>query len=515
MNQRTRIALAAIAVLGFLGYRHFAQPERTTPVPPSHGAAKAAGVAVTRHLGTLGFTPCTLAPDFGTQTVDAQCSHLQVPENRAAPNGRQIDLAIAWLPAKGDAKPDPMFMLAGGPGQSALESFPGIAPAFAEVRKKRDIILVDQRGTGGSNKLICEDAEGKSAVVEGDDYSLAAARGFAERCAATLSKHADLRFYSTTDAIQDLDAVRAAIGAAQINLMGVSYGTRVAQQYAKRYPSHTRTVTIDGIVPNTLILGNEMARNLERSLDSQFSRCATSPGCEQKLGNPRARLNALMSLLKTAPPTVHYRDAVTGEAKEEKLTAGHIASLARMFAYAPAVAGLLPLELNEAAQGRYEPLMALSKLLSSTIGDQIMHGMQLSVLCTEDAAEMKSDPADADSLIGVDMIDTLRTQCAVWPHGQRPADFRQPLTGPLPVLILSGEFDPVTPPRYGDEVQRALPNSRHLIVRGQGHNVLPVGCMPKLFASFVDGADAKKLDVSCLAQVPYAVPFTGFYGWEP
>ena len=330
-----------------------------------------------------------------------------------------------------------------------------------------------------------------------------------------MSSTTDLRFYNTSDAIQDLDDVRAAIGATQVNLIGVSYGTRVAQQYARRYPAHTRTVTIDGVVPNTLVLGNEMARNLESSIDSQFNRCVASRSCVDKLGNPRARLNALMAQLKSAPPLVRYRDAITGEPREERLTPGHIASLARMFAYAPQIAGLLPLELNEAAQGRYEPLMALSKLLENSIGDQITYGMQLSVICTEDAAELKADSADVGSLLGIDMLATLQAQCAVWPHGPRPADFRQPLTGKLPVLILSGEFDPVTPPRYGDEVLKHLPSGRHLVVRGQGHNVLPVGCVPKLFARFVDTGDARKLDVACLDKVPYAVPFTGFYGWEP
>ena len=212
---------------------------------------------------------------------------------------------------------------------------------------------------------------------------------------------------------------------------------------------------------------------------------------------------------------VRSRDAVTGEAKQEKLTPGHIATLARMFAYAPQVAGLLPLELNEAAQGRLEPLMALSNLLASTIGGQIMHGMQLSVICTEDAAEMLVNDADKGSLLGVDLITTMRAQCEAWPQGARPDGFRKPLSGNVPVLILSGEFDPVTPPRYGDEIKTSLPNSRHLIVRGQGHNVIGVGCLPKLFAGFVDAADAKKLDVACLDKVPYAKPFSGFYGWEP
>ncbi len=502
------VVLAALGVLAWM------------KLQPSHGnhaaaAGPASSPAIGRHLGQLAFTPCTLSAQMATQTVEAQCTRMLVPEDRAAPHGRRISLAIAWIPAKNDAKPDPMFMIAGGPGQSALGSYPGISGAFAEVGKKRDILLVDQRGTGGSNKLACINAQGKNGIVEDSTDSLAQARAYAQRCAAQLSTRADLRFYSTTDAIQDLDDVRRAIGASQINLMGISYGTRVAQQYAKRYPGHTRTLTLDGVAPNSLVIGNEFARNLESSLDRQFARCASDRGCAQRLGDPRQRLNALMAQLKTHPPQVDYRDAVTGQAKSEAMTTDHIATLARMFAYAPQIAGLLPLELNEAAQGRYAPLMALSKLLDGMLGEELTAGMQLSVICTEDAGELQVDPKDANSLLGTQMVASLQAQCAVWPHGARPADFRKPLTGKVPVLILSGEFDPVTPPRYGDEVLRSLPNARHLIVRGQGHNVLPVGCMPKVFASFVDGANARTLDVACLAKVPYALPFTGFYGWEP
>jgi len=545
MNRRIRFVLVLMLLIGFLGYRQFARTHEhaatadaatasqvapaiagdATPTAAANAADAAnAPAAITRRLGSIAFTPCTLAPDFGVQTIEAQCGKLEVPENRAAPQGRKIALAIAWLPAKGEAAPDPVTMIAGGPGQSALESFPQIAGAFTEVRKHRDIVLVDQRGTGGSNRLTCKDAEGKNAAIEKapadaagstpqDEVALATAA--TARCAAQLASRADLRFYTTTDAIQDLDAVRAAISAPQWNLMGISYGTRVAQQYAKRYPARTRTITIDGIAPNSLVLGNDFAKNLESSLDRQFARCASDKSCAAKLGNPRSRLDALMAQLRAAPPQVTFRDAITGVSRTETLTADHIAGLARMFAYAPQAAGLLPLELAEAAQGRYEPLMALANLLQSTIGDSITGGMQLSVICAEDASELKSDPADAGSLLGNAINDTLQSQCAVWPHGGRPADFRAPLTGKVPVLILSGEFDPVTPPKYGEEVLKSLPNGRHLVLRGQGHNVLPVGCVPKLFAQFVDKADAKALDVRCLDKVPYAQPFTGFYGWEP
>ena len=269
------------------------------------------------------------------------------------------------------------------------------------------------------------------------------------------------------------------------------------------------------MAPNTLVLGLDHAKNLEASLAAQFERCRKQPTCVGPLGDPRGQLNALLARVDAAPPMVRYRDGITGEAREEKLTRGHIAMLARMFAYAPQVAGLLPLELHEAMAGRYESLMALSRLVTGAMGDSIMHGMQLSVMCAEDVDEFKPDPADEGSLLGNDMITFLQAQCAAWPRGKRDPAFRAPLAGDTPVLLLSGEFDPVTPPRYGDEVVSTLPNGRHLVVRGQGHNVLPVGCVPKLFAAFVDTADAKALDVACLEQVPYAQPFTGFHGWDP
>ena len=159
--------------------------------------------------------------------------------------------------------------------------------------------------------------------------------------------------------------------------------------------------------------------------------------------------------------------------------------------------------------------MAQAQMMNQSLGDAIMHGMQLSVICSEDAAELKEDPATANTLIGNSMITFLKAQCEAWPHSKRAADFREPLKGNIPALLLSGEFDPVTPPRYGTAVAKFLPNSKHIIVKGQGHNVMPVGCTPKLFARFIDSADAKNLDTQCLNSLSYVPPFIGFYGWEP
>ncbi len=509
-----RWALLVVA-LGFFAWQRFAPHDKASGKVANRSSD--AAVVAKRMLGTIAFTPCTLSPQLGAASVEAQCGSLVVPENAAAPDGRQITLNIAWLPSDedGERAPDPVFMLAGGPGQSATETYPQVAAAFREVLKHRSVVLVDQRGTGKSKPLTCKSSDDDAALGDDDAAAVAALRAATERCRDALSKTADLRFYTTTDAVRDLDAVRAAIGAPQVNLIGVSYGTRVAQQYARTFASHTRTIVLDSVAPNAIYLGNDFARNLESALDLQFGRCAETPDCAKALGKPRERLDALMTRLKADPPLVTYRDSGTGETRQETLRPGHVAALARMYSYAPAAASILPLQLNEGAQGRFEGLMALSTMLIGNLEDQMAMGMQLSVICSEDADGLKDDPSMATSLLGNALVSGLRAQCEVWPKGTRPADFHAPLATRVPALLLSGELDPVTPPAYAEQVAKSLPNARALTLRGQGHNVIGAGCMPKLFAQFLDTANAKTLDAKCLDTLTGTPPFTGFNGWGP
>lgn len=509
---RWAIVIVALAVVAWLRL-----------VPHDGGARSVRHITggtlpATRTLGSLAFKPCTLAPQLGAAGVEAQCGSLNVAENPAAPQSRRITLNIAWIPAddSGDHAPDPVFMIAGGPGQSASESYPQVAPAFREVLKHRGVVLVDQRGTGKSNPLTCAPEDQDDAAMGADEAAATAAmRGAATRCRDALSTRADLRFYTTSEAIADLDAVRTAIGANTINLIGISYGTRVAQHYARRYPTHTRSIVLDSVAPNTIYLGNDFARNLESALDLQFGRCGETPACAKALGNPRDRLDTLMARLKADPPRVDYRDAGTGEQRQDTLYPGNVIALARMYAYAPLAASILPLQLNEGAQGRYAGLMALSKMLVGDLDGMMAMGMQLSVICSEDAAGLKDDPAMATSLLGNVLVSGLRAQCAVWPKGRMPADFHQPLRTNVPALLLSGELDPVTPPAYAQAVVRSLPQGRALVLRGQGHNVIGAGCMPKLFAQFLDTANARTLDAKCLDTLTGTPPFTTFNGWTP
>ena len=502
MQRKTRTILALLLAAGVGGCSQGQAP----------GGEVDAGAPAQRMFGAIAFEPCTLAAPFGAATVEAQCGRFEVAEDPANPDGRKLSLNLAWIPADEDAEAtaDVVFMLAGGPGQAATESYPQLAPAFREVRRQRNIFLLDQRGTGDSNPLSCEfDDE----MLDGSN--LAATVAATERCRDALSKQADLRFYTTTDAVRDLESVRVALGVPQLDLVGISYGTRVAQQYAMRHPDSTRALVLDSVAPNSLVLGNDFAVNLEQALDLQFARCADDAGCVDAVGEPRTQLDALMATLRADPPLVRYRDAATGEMKEDVLEAEAVAGLMRLYAYMPLMSSLLPLQLHEGAQGRYDGLMALSQMLMENISGQMAMGMQLSVICSEDAAGLKADPAAEGTLLGNTFTEFLAAQCAVWPKGAMPADFHQPLASDVPALVLEGEFDPVTPPRYGEEVVQSLPNGRLFVLRGQGHNVIGAGCMPKLVAEFLDTTNAKSLDDKCLQDLAYVPPFTSFNGWEP
>jgi pimeloyl-ACP methyl ester carboxylesterase len=470
--------------------------------PPLHAA--------TRTLGTIEFSPCTLTSAMAAVPVEAQCGSYSVPENRDAPEGRRIELAIAMIPAEGDAAPDPVFMLAGGPGQSARDSYPSVRAAFAHILKQRHVILLDQRGTGGSNLLNCPQSDAPDT-----DDSPEAAVASARKCADELSKQADLRFYTTTDAIQDLEDVRAALGAEQVDLVGISYGTRVAQQYMKRHPDRVRAAILDGVAPNSLVLGQDHAKNLDASLAAQFARCRDVPACNDSFGDPRERYAAIARQLDEQPLQLSYRDAATGEVKDGTLSRGMIAAVLRMYAYQPVMASTLPLLIHEIEQGHADAALAQASWLMSSLSDSMAQGMSQSVTCSEDVDELTIDLADAQTVLGTQFVELVKAACAEWPRGARPADFREPVTAPIPTLLLSGEFDPVTPPRYGEEVARHLPNARHLVLRGQGHNVVGAGCMPKLVAKFLETADPAAPEAECLEQLPYAPPFVGYYGWEP
>ncbi|MFA1721045.1 alpha/beta hydrolase [Xanthomonas campestris] len=484
------------------------------------GKAQAASTTVAGNAyGRLQFSPCTLSSGSAAGNIEAQCAQLQVPENPAAPNGRKLALKIAWLESDAGAShaPDPVFFIAGGPGQSATQVAAIVDMGLREVRKQRDIFLVDQRGTGGSHPLECRDADGTPLVLENDSAATAEQlSAYAARCAAGLRNDADPRYFTTSEAIGDLDAVREALGAQQINLIGGSYGTRVAQQYAARYPQHTRTVVLDGVAPNDLVIGGEFARTFEDAIALQTTQCKAQPACAKRFPvDTRTQLRQVVERLRQAPVAVDYRDPRTGELHHQEVNADTVAGLAFGFSYAPETASLLPLVLDEAAAGRYASLMALAQMSGSDMADQMNRPMQWSVLCSEDAGRYRAPAAQDDTLLGAQVAEMFFAACKTWPSKPTPAAAFAPFRSTLPVLLLSGQLDPVTPPRYAARVLQGLPNGRHLIAPGQSHGVFRLGCMPKVLGQFLQTADAKGLDARCVDSLTDVPAFTSFNGWEP
>lgn len=515
-------ALVAVAVAIFAANHSAHRRGQDTDPPPAASASPAPAAkvapakAATWKLGAVTLSACELAqPNSGLSTA-AWCAEFPVPENRDDPHSRTIKLKLAVLRSRAQvASPDMLAFLAGGPGQAATDSAGLVASVLKPLLAHRHVLLLDQRGTGGSNALDCK--ESAEAVTPADDSTFDAdkLRAAAAACLKQLAGHADPRYYTTTIAAQDLEDVRKALGAPPLDLVGVSYGTRMAQQYLRRFPDAVRSVVLDSAVPNALALGEDFARNLDDALKAQFARCTAEPACKAKFGDPDQTLYQLRDALRANPHQVSFRDPQNYQTVKRMLDEDALASVVRMFAYTPATAALLPLSIDAAARGDVGPLLGQAKLLSGELSELMGSGMQYSVICAEDADLLTARPQDAQTILGTRMVDALKAVCAVWPKGTRPADFHQPLKTAKPVLLLAGQYDPVTPPRYAEEVAKDLPNARVLVLKGQAHSVMAAGCAPQLIQHFVEQPDPKVLDASCLDRLQPTPIFIDFNGSTP
>ncbi len=462
-------------------------------------------------LGRLTFNACELTRPQTSATTAAFCAPFEVPENWDEPNGRKIALKLAIVRAE-SATPqsDPVVFLAGGPGQAATETYPAMVGALSSLRKNRHILLLDQRGTGGSNRLECKLAE--VAVSESAAFDPERVKQRTQECLKTFAEKSDVRYYTTSDAVRDLEAVRLAIGSVQFNLVGVSYGTRMAQAYMRYAPAAVRSAILDGVVPNEMILGMEFSTALEAALKAQFDQCKKRKECSERFGDPYATLYRVRDRLRAKPLKVTTPNPDTFEPVTQNLDANALAGLVRMFAYSAETAALLPLTLDRALHEDYVPLLGQYKLLIGELDANITDAMQLAVICSEDADRLTVRAEDRDTLLGTAIVQSFQAACGVWPHGNNPEGFHTPLKSDTPTLLLSGEYDPVTPPRYGEQVLQGLGNGRHLVAKGQGHNVIARGCIPRLATKFVEQLKPKELDTACMddfGPVPAFIDFNG------
>ena len=459
----------------------------------------------------LTLTACRLDDPAKVSVVLAECGELSVPENPAAPNGQRIRLRIARVPAINRHKqPDPLFVLAGGPGMAATTFYASAAFAFERIHRDRDLVLVDQRGTGSSNPLNC-------ALGDDDLYRANEVAADAQRCLATLAKKAHVEFYTTSVAVRDLDTVRAALGYERINLYGVSYGTRVAQHYMRRFADHTRSVILDGIVPPQLALGPAMAPNAEQALTRIFARCSRDVECGRHFGDPATAYHTLRSSLKSHPVRVSLPDPTSGESSKFDFTEYHLATVLRLGSYTAEQAALLPLLLHSATQSAdFMPLASQFLLVNRSYGEVVAYGMHNSVVCSEDVPFWDRAKINLTELektyLGAAQVNGLQNICSVWPRGPVDADFHAPLQTDVPVLLLSGSDDPVTPPSDGEEARRGFSHSLHIVLNGFGHGQLTAPCVDRVMANFIGRGGVEGLDVSCVKNnkpMPFFVTLGG------
>ncbi|HEY3633751.1 MAG TPA: alpha/beta fold hydrolase [Caldimonas sp.] len=435
------------------------------------------------------------------------CGTLQRPLDPAAPAGAQIAIRYVVVAAMARRKfADPVFLLAGGPGQSAVSVAAATMPLFSRLNNRRDIVFVDQRGTGGSAPLSCQDPEHETLSEQADPERQVR---LAVQCKAELLKlpylrgEGDLRFFTTSIAVQDLDAVRSALGAEQIDLVGASYGTRVALEYQRQFPKSVRRSVLDGAVPPDMVLPASFSEDNQAALDALLAACAAEAACAREHPELRAQVAALLASL---PRTIKAAHPLTGRSEEFVLSRDMLLGALRNALYAPQLAAALPAAIDMAAHGDFAGLVGLNATFTSRKAMRIATGMHLSVVCAEDVPRLRLAGDRPGAEFGTEFARFYERLCAVWPRGEVPAGFYTMTTSAVPVLVLSGGIDPATPPRHGERVVRALgPMARHVVVANAGHGVLAIGCTRDVLFRFIDATsdgDALAVDAKCAASVP-------------
>ncbi|MFG6467176.1 alpha/beta fold hydrolase [Roseateles sp. BYS87W] len=473
------------------------------PFPARRACALAAALALSAPLAhaAASLQPCRLA---GVPT-ELQCGSLQRPLDPARPEGVKIDVHYVVVPALARNKqPDAVLMLAGGPGQSAISVASRVLPRLSRLNNRRDLVFIDQRGTGKSAPLDCAD-DSKLPLTEQLDEAARLRR--LDACRATLEKlpygqDGGLRFFTTTLAMQDMDAVRQALGVPQWNLIGASYGTRAALEYLRLFPAQVRRTVIDGVAPPDMALPASFSTDAQAALEALFQAHAST--------HPTLRAD-WQALLASLPRAVTVQQPLTGVPERFTVTRELLMSAVRMPLYQPALAAALPAALQAAARdGNFASLFGLTTAFGSSPALRLAMGMHFSVVCAEDLPRLPDaqDPPGAD--FRRSQAEMYTQVCKTWPRGAVAPEFYQVPPAPSPVLLLSGGADPATPPRHGERVAKALgaghaERVQHIVVPEAGHGVMPVGCMRDLVFRFIDAkTDAAALpqDAACATRIP-------------
>ncbi|WP_373888448.1 alpha/beta fold hydrolase [Massilia genomosp. 1] len=437
-----------------------------------------------------------------------RCSTLNVPLDYQQKTGPALPLHITVAPAfRESARPDPVFVLAGGPGQAGSDVLPVLYSIFRRARATRDIVFIDQRGTGLSGKLDCDEEDLPDNLS--DDEQNAAIR----RCLAGV--RAPLAAYTTENAARDIEQVRLALGYRTINVWGASYGTRLAQAYARAFPDAVRSLVLDGVAaPDQIIPAG--GRDGQAALDTLFRQCAADPGCNQAYPALRSEFSSLLARVSATPVQLNLPNPRTAEPLQMSMTKERFLSTVHNVLYSALDGRRLPFLIHSAWQGRWAPFVARRNVGADLAGEGgtalVLH---MAVICAEDYPRMTPQLLAEDannSFLGSGRVGQLMEQCKSL---KLPAvAWRTPTPILAPALLLSGALDPVTPPHRAEAAARHIPKAQHLVVANAGHGISSLGCAPRLLREFLD-APSRQVAAACLREIPAANFQVGSAGPHP
>jgi len=450
----------------------------------------------------ISLSPCTIPGN-----VKAECGTYRVYEDRASRTGRTIGLRVAIVRAANTSArvPDPVIYLAGGPGGSAVDSATGIGAAFRSLNQHHDWLLVDQRGTGGSNMLVYPPVPPEVTKATSAEQVEQALKPFVEKALKELP--GDLRFYTTPVAVDDIDEVAQALGYEQVNLYGGSYGATTVQYYLRQHGDHVRTAIMDGGTLLDIPIFELIAPNGQRALDLVFDRCEAEKACHEAYPNVREEMQEVYNRLAEQPAVLSdVTDPLTNEPLVlDKDTFGEIVRQLLLSAYA---ASTLPRMIHHAYEGDYSGVVQPYMQYATQAGEGSRLAMYTIIRCSE--AWAKARPAEVARqgegtyFLGGQMSVALQvnTVCKYLPKGVAPPNDGQRVKSDVPVLILTGDADPQDPPSNVAGAEMQLPNSLQVTVPGQGHGTIQYGCLYKVAQDLVDTGTTRGLDTGCVKDVP-------------
>ncbi|GFE85663.1 alpha/beta hydrolase [Steroidobacter agaridevorans] len=432
----------------------------------------------------------------------AKCGVVQVPENPAKPDGRKLDIAVAVVPAMGGkALPDPILLLMGGPGEESMNEAAFYVEWLEPLRRERDILLIDQRGTGKSHRLGCDlYKDVGAAVLLRDVFPVASA----ERCARELSKDADLTQYSYEHFSKDIEHIRRLLGYGPLNLFAGSYGTRAAQVFIKTHGASVRTAMLVSVVPIDEPMPLPMAKGAQAAMDRVLEDCAAQSACHAAFPNVRNELSQMLHRLETEEVKVN----VPGQATPVRLHRGRAAERLRSMMYRAEGAAQIPQVIHKAYLGNYQPIVEDIVSNASFIGSAISFGLFFSIVCNEDTAfidDADIPAASAGTYLGDYRVRQQQAVCSRWPKASLPRGYRDPVRTSVPTVFVSGDTDPATPLWFAERMKQGFAQRAEVVLVNRGHTEY-LDCVATTYQKFVAAGSVEKLDTSACKAEP-RLPF--------